>query len=274
MNSATHQENDDNYRDDAAVFALGGSDTRTEQEHPEKNPQINKHIPDAQNVLELLASANAVNPHPELRQKILQKIMGGQNSFSRIVQLQSKVKTYQRYSIAASVMFAITTSATMYYKNLHDNSNAALHIVKEELERSKELHYVLATKADVLDQRVHLLTNPDIVEISMKSLKKELSQPVLRTSVYWDTKENTVFLEVQSLPENNDSTDYQLWAITDGKPKDLGVIHFKNIPSIFKMKNTDSADAFAITLEEKGGKPSPTLENLTVLGKVSPVSFE
>lgn len=263
MNSTIHPENEEHNLEDAAVYALGGADMGTEQEH------IKKHIADAEAVLEALASAHAVNPSPSLRPRLLNQIIGGKHSFSQIITLQSKIKKYQRYSIAASVMFAITASATLYYKQLHDNSNAALHLVKEELEKTKESSYVLATKADVLDQRIQLVTNPDIVEISMKSPKAVISQPLLRTSVYWDTKENAVFLEVQSLPENNDSTDYQLWAISEGKPKDLGVFHFKKSPFIFKMKNTDSADAFAITLEEKGGKPSPTLENLTVLGTVS-----
>jgi hypothetical protein len=37
---------------------------------------------------------------------------------------------------------------------------------------------------------------------------------------------------------------------------------------IIKMKNTQKADAFAITIEQKGGAPSPTLEKMQSMGKL------
>ena len=38
--------------------------------------------------------------------------------------------------------------------------------------------------------------------------------------------------------------------------------------SVQKMKPFAKADAFAITLEKKGGSPSPTMEAMYVMGKV------
>jgi anti-sigma-K factor RskA len=38
--------------------------------------------------------------------------------------------------------------------------------------------------------------------------------------------------------------------------------------ALVKMKNISKAQGFAITLEKKGGSPSPTMEQLYVLGNV------
>jgi anti-sigma-K factor RskA len=59
---------------------------------------------------------------------------------------------------------------------------------------------------------------------------------------------------------------YQLWAIVDGKPVDAGMIG--DCEGLCKMKVIDHAEAFAVTLENAGGSPAPTLTAMFVLGKV------
>ena len=56
--------------------------------------------------------------------------------------------------------------------------------------------------------------------------------------------------------------------MVDGKPVDAGVFDLNAGPGMFKMKNIPRAQAFAITLEKKGGSPTPSLDKLYVLGKV------
>jgi anti-sigma-K factor RskA len=46
------------------------------------------------------------------------------------------------------------------------------------------------------------------------------------------------------------------------------VFDIKEGPGLVKMKNIPRAQAFAITLEKKGGSVTPTMEKLYVLGKV------
>ena len=56
-------------------------------------------------------------------------------------------------------------------------------------------------------------------------------------------------------------------SLINGKPKDLGVFDVSDEKFIIKMNNTQKADAFAITIEQKGGSQSPTLEKMESLGK-------
>ncbi len=84
--------------------------------------------------------------------------------------------------------------------------------------------------------------------------------PQAQTFIFWDTaSKKDVYMLVKNLPLTPTDKQYQLWALLDGKPIDLGVFDVKaqQTPLMFRMKNVQNAQAFAITLEERGGKPAP-----------------
>jgi anti-sigma-K factor RskA len=84
--------------------------------------------------------------------------------------------------------------------------------------------------------------------------------PQAQTFVFWDTTQTKdVYMLVKNLPQTPADKQYQLWALLDGKPIDLGVFDVKaqQTPLLIRMKNVQNAEAFAITLEERGGKPAP-----------------
>ncbi len=91
-----------------------------------------------------------------------------------------------------------------------------------------------------------------------------------RARVYWNRDEERVMLAVDNLPTPDEDKQYQLWAIVDGKPMDLGVFDIESagISSNVPMKEKN-VQAFAITLEKKGGSPTPTLEQLKVIGNTT-----
>lgn len=92
--------------------------------------------------------------------------------------------------------------------------------------------------------------------------------PRSSASVYWDSTLAAVYLVVKNMPELPSDAQYQLWAIVNGKtPADLGVFDSPKDKVLLKMKNTEKADAFAITIEKKGGSVSPTLEKMQSYGK-------
>jgi anti-sigma-K factor RskA len=63
---------------------------------------------------------------------------------------------------------------------------------------------------------------------------------------------------VNNLPQPASDKQYQLWALLNGQPIDLGMIEVKQERLLYRMKNVQNAQAFAITLEPKGGSPAPT----------------
>jgi anti-sigma-K factor RskA len=92
-------------------------------------------------------------------------------------------------------------------------------------------------------------------------------KPAAMAQVFWDTKTKYVYIADVSLPLAPSDKQYQLWAIVDGKPVDAGMLSdAKNLAQ--KMKVFEKAEMFAITLEKKGGSPTPTMEQMYVAGKV------
>lgn len=84
--------------------------------------------------------------------------------------------------------------------------------------------------------------------------------------VMWDPDHGFAVVQV-ALPREPDDKDYQLWMIRDGKPVSAGVFHVDRAPdSLGEVYRLDRIapteprprDAFAITVEPKGGVPKPT----------------
>lgn len=84
--------------------------------------------------------------------------------------------------------------------------------------------------------------------------------------VYWDTVSTSkdVYLMVNNLPQPPTDKQYQLWALLNGQPIDLGMIQVKQTRLLYRMKNVQNAQAFAITLEPKGGSEKPTTAPIAV----------
>jgi len=87
--------------------------------------------------------------------------------------------------------------------------------------------------------------------------------------VYWNPQSKKLLLVDANLPNLDAQQQYQLWALYDGKPIDAGVFDYKNLQvSSSFQKDIPNAQAFAVTVEPKGGSKSPTLSNLCMMGKL------
>lgn len=80
--------------------------------------------------------------------------------------------------------------------------------------------------------------------------------------VYWSKDKGEAYLALHNIPMPPQGKQYQLWVIQDGKPVDMGVISndmvikegmVQKIPMIVA-----SGQAFAISIENEGGNPTPT----------------
>ena len=104
-----------------------------------------------------------------------------------------------------------------------------------------------------LQQDADMLRKPGMKMVSLKGTEMA---PQAQSTVFWDTTgtNRDVYLLVNNLPQPPSDKQYQLWALLDGKPIDLGLFDFeiKQQRLLVKMKNVQNAEAFAITLEQRG----------------------
>jgi anti-sigma-K factor RskA len=104
--------------------------------------------------------------------------------------------------------------------------------------------------------------------MKVAALQGTAVSPASFVTVYWDTTSKDVYMMINNLPKPASDQQYQLWALLNNQPIDLGVIEMRQEKLLVRMKNVQQAQAFAITLEPKGGSPGPTLEKMYVVGKL------
>lgn len=104
--------------------------------------------------------------------------------------------------------------------------------------------------------------------MKMATLQGTLVSPHSFATVYWDTTSKDVYLMINNLPQPASDKQYQLWALLDGKPVDLGVFEMRQEKLLVKVNQAQNAQAFAITLEPKGGSAQPSLDKMYVMGKL------
>ncbi|HTE08634.1 MAG TPA: anti-sigma factor, partial [Flavitalea sp.] len=153
-----------------------------------------------------------------------------------------------------------------YFRKYMDYNTRYQALVQSQSELAGN-NQVLQAKMAEYENALNLMKDPRMLVVKMPSIPKGPDSASM-TTVYWDSLSKDVYLSVSHLPDPSETQQYQLWALLDGKPIDAGVIELRKGVAMVKMKNIPKADAFAITLEKKGGSPSPNLKQLYVMGKV------
>ncbi|MDB0011361.1 anti-sigma factor [Crocinitomicaceae bacterium] len=229
-------------------------------------PEIAEEVKKLQSVFEKIALKTAEQPSVKVKASIFEKIKKIEQEKvekeTKIVQLNTKNKTNHNY-------FNVAASAAMVVLIISFYIGNSLLNTKQELAKVNNTTKELNGKLDALSQKTnqykeHLAFLQDI-NTSMVAMNGTEKHPGMLANVYWNKESHKVMLDVKVLPNNPTDKQYQLWAIIDGQPVDMGVFDTNN-SSLISMKTAKYAQAFAVTLEPKGGSKSPTLEEMYVIG--------
>lgn len=120
-----------------------------------------------------------------------------------------------------------------------------------------------------LQDKINIISNVNNKNIIMGATGKYEHTPAI-ASVYYNAHEKEAWLDVKALPAPPTGKQYQLWAIVDGKPVDMGVFDLivDKDTTLQTVPYIAEAQAFAVTIEDVGGVVSPTLEEMIVVGNV------
>ncbi|RFC54593.1 anti-sigma factor [Brumimicrobium aurantiacum] len=257
-------------------FVLGDISEQERQEvacltkiYPELQEELFAH----QKGVEQMVSKYATTPPVKLKSEILSKIkdipqenLNSNNNEGKVVMMNNSTSNRFKYIAAAcSVALFISIGTGLYLNNenseLQGDITANNSMLKELIEKNDEL----ASKNEKINSKFNLVTNSSTSKITMKGTE---NQPQSLASIFVSGEDEQLYLQVNNLPEITESNDYQLWAIVDGKPKSLGVFNSINEKDLLEMDYYANAQAYAVTLEPKGGSESPTMEQMYVYGGV------
>jgi anti-sigma-K factor RskA len=217
--------------------------------------------------LEKHALENAVAPSAQVRKKLLEAI-GKETAVktsSKVIQMEPvntparKGGGLLRFVAAAAVILLLVAAWFAYQSNKqYEEAKASQAQLQEEIKRKDSI-------LDKIAEERKAIRNPNAIVVNMEGTK---IAPQSSASVYWDSTTSDVYLVVKNMPKLANDKQYQLWALINGQPKDLGVFDSKEENMILRMKNTEKAQAFAITIEKKGGNPTPTLDSMQSMGEM------
>jgi anti-sigma-K factor RskA len=246
------------------VLGLASEQERAEFEQLcDKYPEVLNARIEFEKKLEKQAFQQAIAPPAYMKDKITQAIDTKDMTASeaKVVTMSARPRSssWPRYIAAASILLLLVATYFAYVFN-------------SKYQRLKNLNANLAEQVDRLhsdtarmnaDMKDMMDPNSAIV-VSMTGMKPSSTSAA---NVYWDSASSKVFLVVRNLPKLPSEKQYQLWAFINGQPVDLGLFDRNDKNVILQMKNTRNAEAFAITIEDRGNGPVPhgTMETKGVI---------
>lgn len=238
-----------------------------------KHPAIKAELDEIEKSLELYAEANAVEPSEGQRDRILNSLLtnfADDRNFPSIeVKKVDNVVPFDRPKQSNFYKYAFAASLALLLVSI-----AALISVYRDLQQSNTLVASLQTQSQHFTNRVNFMDHELSIfrdpSFKMLKLKGTPKSPASVLMVAWSPVKRKVMIDMgnASMPANDQAHQYQLWALVGGKPVDLGVFDADTTSKEMKeMKSTALADAFAVTLEPRGGSSSPTMSEMVVVGK-------
>lgn len=238
-----------------------------------RHPAIKAELEEIERAMEKYATDNAVEPPGYLRDRVLNSLvtnLADDSTFDeRKIKQQDNVAPlavhkpvdFYKYALAACLallLASIIAIISLYNRLQHSNTLlAALQVNNQQF----------ANRVNLMDKQLHVFRDASFKFMTLKGTSRA---PKAELTVAWSPVKHKVMIDMgtMKMPANDKAHQYQLWAIVGKTPVDLGVFDMTaDSVAMKEMKSVASANAFAVTLEPRGGSPTPTMNEMMVIGK-------
>lgn len=245
------------------------------------HPEIKAELEEIEKTMSSIANSLTVEPDLKVKEGFFNSISFSDeenvattktdsSEGAKVIVMNSRKLNFYKFSLAACLALLLISIIAII------NLNNSLKASKQQIADLQNSNQSFANKVNYLDQRVssseqalNVLSNPDY---KMVKLNGTPNSPDSKLVIAFNAKEKKVILDLHNMkmPETDEAHQYQLWALVDGKPVDLGVFDASDSKNAFvkDMKSIGVAQAFAVTLEPRGGSVSPTLDKMMVMGAI------
>ena len=234
-----------------------------------QNPEVKAELEAIENALQSYAFSNSLEPSPLVRNRILSSLdIVVAEETSPVIPISSS--NFYKYAFAASVaLLLVSVLLLVDLNNRLKESNTQLAVLQSSNQQfSNRVNYM---NQQLVNSQKFLEIYQRPAQFKMVSLKGSPIAPKASMMIAFNPNKQEVMIDLSSLkmPSNDTEHQYQLWAMVDGKPVDLGVFDSTDDHSgMIKMKNVKGAQAFAVTLEPKGGSVNPTMDQMMAMGTI------
>ena len=207
-------------------------------------------------------------PHPKVKDRLMARLSSGRSVSEQEKKHEVRGHKEKRTPVTPALApttqpqrpwfgYAIAFLSIAIVAALAIYTNDLISTVGEQEQR-------IITLRTELEQRQALLNILQAQQIEMVIMNGQEASPAGYGKILWDPLKKTAFFQVANLPAVPTDKEYQLWVIRKEEKIPSGVFAVRSEQEgYFSVMNLDVAmksdfDAFAITLEPKGGSQQPT----------------
>jgi hypothetical protein len=245
------------------------------EEMASRHPAIKAELGEIEHSMELFAAENAVEPPEQLRDRVLNSLLtnfSDDNNFptkhpqpvkDNVVKMAAapQPNSFFKYAFAACLALLIVSVAALIsvYGKLQDANTQLVALNSSNQHFTKTVNF--------MDRQLSIYRDTSFKVIKLKgtaNLPKGLALVAFSPA----KKKVVIDLADLDMPVNDKTHQYQLWALVGGKPVSLGVFDKDNTDNTMmkEMGSVNVAQAFAVTLEPRGGSINPTMKEMMVIG--------
>lgn len=199
-------------------------------------PEVRAEMDRIEQALEGMAQAYAVSPPPELKTRIFEEINRSPKAES--VPDSAPAPSGSWWPLLSGI-FLLVAGGLFWQNNQLRSQNSTY---------SAELATQIRALADCnaresQKERIYALQKAQgTATLLMKGGNTTVP-------VYYNASRRELAFNLSALPARNDGKYYQLWTLTSGKPKSMGMIHQKNVDGWVTTESVTDTKGFAISLE-------------------------
>jgi anti-sigma-K factor RskA len=273
---ANEQSHTENFEELCAGYVLHALDEEERAEFEEmlanasdEERDLYQQMWSAANQLAFTVEKN--EPGPAVKEQLMNKIrtesdeQEAQDTVTDIQETTSEEEetdsadfNWPAFAAAASFALLIISLSLVFY-----SFNLSSEISNKESVIAQQETQITELKSE-LQQKEEMLAILEAREVDLVMMSGMEVNPDGYGKIIWNSEQQQALLQVSNLPAVPKDKDYQLWLIKNNKPVSAGVFAVNNESDKFfkieKMADADeqSANAFAVTMEPKGGVPQPT----------------
>lgn len=237
-----------------------------------QHADVKKAVDDFAVLMEAQAFDNATPAPPMVKEKVMLALADEfekENVVVPVIPVATKDEEYSiapakstwRYLAAASIILLVASTAlNFYFYNSYKDSNEKYVALLQERNS-------LQASNDAYRTNMTIIEDTNVLKIDLKTVKPDQYN---LAAVFWNKKTNDVYMMSSNMAALPADKQYELWAIIDGTPVNIGALNDCGKDALCKMSSISKTPAvFAITIEEKGTlKATPNLPGMVVAGEV------
>ena len=257
---------------------LSAIESREVEEMANKYPEIKAEILAIELAMENYALENSIEPSVQSEEKLFAALDIKEPAQivtePKIVPLydtinDGKVRRLRYALVACSILLVISLGALFSAHNELKEANFQIANLSADKEKFASTASKLEFENAGMENRIAMTETEEWTTVKLLGVK---NSPQAKMLVYWNKTNKNILINyaAMDLPKTDQSHEYQLWALVDGKPVSLGVFGSNESAkeAVLQMETITKAQAFAVTIEPTGGSVNPTMEKMVVMGAI------